>query len=688
MKIFNSEKHIADKILQNRITADASLILNNNSDVKHLAFACQGNACAMSALGGADWKITDDVMPISSILVTDIWNANGDLFTAEEIVKASETPIFKPINWMHRGSEDSENENIGVMVKSMLVSGDLPSIDFMNDVDKNNFLSSSNKTTSGKVHIKQDGLIWSQYFPSYAEKIKAGIEDRNLYVSMECFFEDFGYCLRKNEDDENIIYVDRNEETSHISDDLTAYGGRGYTKYNGKKYQVGRWLKNIIFSGQGIVIEPANKKKGKILSIIINNKSKAALEGVNVGSPNQQIAVPPASSVPFPTYQSTNSPLNPDEMQLNPDAKLGQPNMSQDPQKLADRANKPKTEELPADGLLFYSAKEAEKVGTIELGCTGSHLYQSDRHSDQPLLYAALMGDPTDLEQQMKVPMYRPCADERELRFILQELSKKGVTQLMRGGKIEQSQTTSFQPSVPGGAGDLPSKPSQYLVNTGNPQQGPFYGRGSDLDESNNLVYKKTRVNQMENLTEEKVVNHVDDAAKVIKDLSGENAQYKNAIEMAAAHINNLNKDLSEYERAVNEAAAHIQVLNQELHSYKDFAREVEVIADKAYTNKIGEDRLKEMQSIVGDQYTKADVAELASLDDKGYNALKNAVSKISKTIDKELEENERIKKAEAALKRSKFIPAKANMVLNQSSENKVNPAENLVGFTLTRKRK
>jgi hypothetical protein len=141
MKIFNSEKHIADKILQNRITADASLILNNNSDVKHLAFACQGNACAMSALGGADWKITDDVTPISSILVTDIWNANGDLFTAEEIVKASETPIFKPINWMHRGSEDSENENIGVMVKSMLVSGDLPSIDFMNEFDKNNFLS-------------------------------------------------------------------------------------------------------------------------------------------------------------------------------------------------------------------------------------------------------------------------------------------------------------------------------------------------------------------------------------------------------------------------------------------------------------------------------------------------------------------------------------------------------------------
>ena len=222
MKVFSSEKHIEHKILNNRITADASLILNTSADAKNLATACQGNACAMSALAGAEWKITDDVMPISSILVTDIWNANGDLFTAEEIVKASETPIFKPINWMHRGSEDSENENIGVMVKAALVNGDLPTIDFMTDEIKNNYLSSTNKTTSGRVHIKQDGLIWAQYFPSYAEKIQAGIKKQNLYVSMECFFEDFGYCLRKNEDDDNTIYIDRNEETAHMSDDLVA----------------------------------------------------------------------------------------------------------------------------------------------------------------------------------------------------------------------------------------------------------------------------------------------------------------------------------------------------------------------------------------------------------------------------------------------------------------------------------
>ena len=94
----------------------------------------------------------------------DIWNANNDVFTAEEIVKAEETPHFKPINWMHRGSEDSENENIGVMVKAQLISGDLPNMDFIDNEYRQELLSSENKTLSGKVHIKQDGIIWSQYF--------------------------------------------------------------------------------------------------------------------------------------------------------------------------------------------------------------------------------------------------------------------------------------------------------------------------------------------------------------------------------------------------------------------------------------------------------------------------------------------------------------------------------------------
>ena len=667
MKVFSSEKHIEHKILNNRITADASLILNTSADAKNLATACQGNACAMSALAGAEWKITDDVMPISSILVTDIWNANGDLFTAEEIVKASDTPIFKPINWMHRGSEDSENENIGVMVKAALVNGDLPTIDFMADEIKNNYLSSTNKTTSGRVHIKQDGLIWAQYFPSYAEKIQAGIKKQNLYVSMECFFEDFGYCLRKNEDDDNTIYIDRNEKTAHMSDDLVAYGGKGYTKYEGKKYQIGRWLKNIIFSGQGIVVEPANKRKGKILSIIIENKTSAAL--VDSSSVTTTPSYPPSSAVPIPTFQAPNSPINTNEISTNPDAQLSQPSMTQDPNKIAEVATKPKTEVLPADGLLFYSKKEAEEVGKIELGCTGAHLYQSDRHSDQPFLYAALMGDPSDLEQQMKIPMYRPCADERELRFLLQELAKKGVTTLMRGGKIEQTQTTSFQPSVPGGAGDLPSNQSSYIINTGTPQQGPFYGRGETsqgLNNAENLVYNQNGAKIMTDITEDEIVDSIDNAVEIINKLRKENRDYEHAVETATAHIN---------------------VLNQELKSYKEFSDEVEIIADKAYANKIGHNRLKEMKTLVGDEYTNSDVAELASLDEKAYAALKNAVTKISKTIDRELDDANRVKAAQVAVQRTK-LRATANLIVAPTPEIKVNPAETLIGFTMNKKRR
>ena len=169
MKIFKLEKSIESLVQKNKATCDVDYILRSNEDNRlELAKACIGNACAFSAIKEENFKITDDIMPISSILVTDIWNANNDVFTAEEIVKAEETPHFKPINWMHRGSEDSENENIGVMVKAQLISGDLPNMDFIDNEYRQELLSSENKTLSGKVHIKQDGIIWSQYFPTYA----------------------------------------------------------------------------------------------------------------------------------------------------------------------------------------------------------------------------------------------------------------------------------------------------------------------------------------------------------------------------------------------------------------------------------------------------------------------------------------------------------------------------------------
>jgi hypothetical protein len=659
MKIFEAEKNIKSALLDNKVRCDVNYLLKEEVDTKKLAQACIGNACAFAAINDKQINITDDVMPISSILVTDIWNANGDVFTAEEIVRAEQTPQFKPINWMHRGSEDSENENIGVMVNATLIHGDLPTIDFINDEDKTKYINSKANTLSGSVHIKQDGLIWSQYFPTYAEKIKKGIEKENLYVSMECFFEDFGYCLRKNEDDTNPIFVDRTEATAHMSEDLRQYGGRGVTKHKGSQYQIGRWLKNIIFSGQGIVVEPANKRKGKILSVIIKNNTKAEVD------PNFDQS---ASNPPTAPVQEPGAILNPAEMN------------SQEAPVETVQNYKPTTYEAPSDGLLFYSAKEAEKVGEIELGCTGSHLYQEDRHGDNPLLYARLLGDPTDLENQMKVAQYRPCANEQELRFVLEDMAKKGM-QLRRMGRLLDQQNTSVQPSAPGGGGNVPSgtpitAPTSNTTTQNTQQQSAPSGGGgqatrpsaskihTDLDNNNEEVYPINGDNIMPEVSEQELEKTISSATDLIEKLQAEN---------------------KEYEAAIIEATEHIEKLNQTVSDYEAFASSVEAIADAASAAKLGEERVSEMKGLLGEDFgmTKS---ELSKLDDAAYAALKSSVAKITSAIDAAAEEMEKTKAATAALSAAKK-PKTNTLVVSETTSVKTNPVESLIGFAMGKKR-
>lgn len=662
MNIFKSEETISDLIKSNKTTSEINYLVGlDKNKGEELATACQGNACALSALKEKNYKITDDIMPISSILVTDIWNANNDVFTAEEIVKAYETPEFKPINWMHRGSEDTENENIGVMVKSKLVYGGLPEINYMTDEEAGVFNTEGN-TLSGNVHIKQDGIIWSQYFPTYASKIKNGIGEGKIYVSMECFFEDFGYCLRKNEDDENPLFIDRTDATSHISKDLTSYGGSGKTKYKGKKYQVGRWLKNIIFSGQGIVFEPANKRKGKILSIIIKdeNKSKADVIGFD----------PAAANPPTAPVQAPNTILNPLETQTT---NTLNPSLVSTPLELSKNLNMPKTSVDPADGLLFYTAKEAEKVGEIEMGCTGHHLYQEDRHSDNPLLYAKLIADPSDLEDQMKVARYRPCDDERELRFVLEDMAKKGLS-LRRGGLISPSQTTSFQPSVPGGGGENTGGVMTSDTTTGQPG-GTDMGQAQSQDNTsinNSLsdnykkVYENKREAKLEKITEEEIEQVMDLATGKISELSAENL---------------------EYEKAIAEATEYIEKLNSQIKELQAFAAEVEEIADKANAQKTVAKRKTELESIVGLDLLDISDKDIEAMNEASYAILKKSMAKTASAIDKAAEDLEKAKAASVAISHKPRQTSAPMVVSSEVIETKKNSAEALIGFAFSKKR-
>ena len=277
MNIYESEKHIARLIENNKATCDSKIILDSSVNVNRLLSEASINPCTESCKAAIE-NTTDDVMPFSSLLVTDLWNRNDDVFTTKEIVQSYSTAKYKPINWMHRGSEDRDNETIGVMINSDLITGLITNLQPLTEELGEKFLQNQ---TSGNIHIKQDGLIWSAYFPSYAASIQRGIENKDLYVSMECFFDDFGYALRKNSDSEETLFLERNPSNSYMSDKLDAYGGSGKVRYNGSEYQIGRWLREIVFSGQGIVDDPANRMGSEILSVIFANNKDTTQESVS-----------------------------------------------------------------------------------------------------------------------------------------------------------------------------------------------------------------------------------------------------------------------------------------------------------------------------------------------------------------------------------------------------------------------
>ena len=192
-------------------------------------------------------SIPPDVMLVNCILVSNNWNKNDDVFTKEELAKSYQTPILKPANLNHRKSEldDKEPKIIGVITGSNLVD--------------DNYRIIPPDNLPERVHILNSVFIWEQYFPKTAASIKASIENNKQYVSMECFFDDFGYALKDlSQDDGKIILLDRNELTAHLTKYLRIYKGKGEVTIEGKKFKIGRWIKNTIFSGIAFTEKPAN----------------------------------------------------------------------------------------------------------------------------------------------------------------------------------------------------------------------------------------------------------------------------------------------------------------------------------------------------------------------------------------------------------------------------------------------
>lgn len=189
----------------------------------------------------AENKNQMDLYYLKSILVSTGWNKNDDVFDPSELWQARSTPEDKPFNFMH-----DEADIIGHITANEVVDFDGNPLDYDSDEHPSQF----NILTSAVIYTE-----WSD--PDRRErmsKIVAEIEEGKWFVSMECLFPNFDYALKNSQGETRVI--PRNEASAFLTKHLRSYGGDG--KY--EDYQVGRLLRNLSFSGKGLVSKPANPR--------------------------------------------------------------------------------------------------------------------------------------------------------------------------------------------------------------------------------------------------------------------------------------------------------------------------------------------------------------------------------------------------------------------------------------------
>lgn len=178
-----------------------------------------------------------------SILVSSTWNFNDDVFTKEEIWESRNTPVDKQLNYMH-----DDAFIIGHITASKV-------LDFSGNVVADD---SKIEDVPDDIEIAIASVIYRRLSNAerqeVVDKLLEEIPEDKWAVSMEAIFTDFDYAVVAPDGTQKV--VSRNDESSFLTKYLRCYGGTGV--YDG--YKVGRLLKNLVFSGVGIVDNPANER--------------------------------------------------------------------------------------------------------------------------------------------------------------------------------------------------------------------------------------------------------------------------------------------------------------------------------------------------------------------------------------------------------------------------------------------
>ena len=240
-------------IYKSEIKDGISGLIQNNS----IAFCSEAIPYAPTELDMTNFKAVAenknqlDLYYIKSILASAGWNKNDDVFDPIEMWKARSTPEDKQFNYMH-----DEKDIIGH------ITGSYVSDQIGNKIDDINEFSQ----LPNAFDIVVGSVLYTSWSSSELKnRMKNIIQDiesgDSWHVSMECLFPAFDYAMIDSYGLQKI--VKREESSAFLTKHLRAYGGKG--EYNG--YKVGRLLRDISFSGIGLVKKPANPR-----SVILNKQ--------------------------------------------------------------------------------------------------------------------------------------------------------------------------------------------------------------------------------------------------------------------------------------------------------------------------------------------------------------------------------------------------------------------------------
>jgi len=194
---------------------------------------------------------TPDMLFFSGIFVSSGENLNKAYFLPSELVKAHKTIANKPLDMEHL-----EEEIVGHIYSCAFVDRKGDKLDIADLASLN-----TSELEDMDIDVMIAGILYKSRFPELAEEV----ENDKWKLSMETYFQDYDVKIG------NMILSKKEAEALGLASD-SVMGRVARVLRKGKevaKGQVTRVLKELLFSGCGLVKNPANPR-----SIILETANK------------------------------------------------------------------------------------------------------------------------------------------------------------------------------------------------------------------------------------------------------------------------------------------------------------------------------------------------------------------------------------------------------------------------------